>query len=152
MSGSTFQQVSLSLQLIAKLALLWIALLILPFAERTLLGAKTYYFLYVGLGLVFVCITQLPCQAHGAIIQRELLDNVRTCVRAQRGLRFSIAALQRSCDASDPRALSSHAAQNAGAAEQENRTVAGRFALADRRTSPRRWQHADCHRSTPSRR
>jgi hypothetical protein len=41
-------------QLIAKLALLWIALLILPFAERTLLGAKTYYFLYIGLGLVFV--------------------------------------------------------------------------------------------------
>jgi 4-amino-4-deoxy-L-arabinose transferase-like glycosyltransferase len=28
--------------------------LVLPFAERTLLGAKTYYFLYVGLGLVFV--------------------------------------------------------------------------------------------------
>ena len=54
MSGSTFQQVSLSLQLIAKLAVLWIALLVLPFAERTLLGAKTYYFLYIGLGLVFV--------------------------------------------------------------------------------------------------
>jgi hypothetical protein len=41
-------------QFIARLAALWIALLILPFAERTLLGAKTYYFLYVGLGLVFV--------------------------------------------------------------------------------------------------
>jgi hypothetical protein len=41
-------------QLIAKLAVLWIALLVLPFAERTLLGAKTYYFLYIGLGLVFV--------------------------------------------------------------------------------------------------
>src|SRR5215813_8291856 len=54
MSGSTFQQISLSLQLIAKLAVLWIALLVLPFAERTLLGAKTYYFLYIGLGLVFV--------------------------------------------------------------------------------------------------
>ena len=54
MSGSTFQQVGLSLQLIAKLAVLWIALLVLPFAERTLLGAKTYYFLYIGLGLVFV--------------------------------------------------------------------------------------------------
>ena len=53
MSGSTFQQVSLS-QLIAKLAVLWIALLILPFAKRTLLGAKTYYFLYIGLGLTFV--------------------------------------------------------------------------------------------------
>jgi len=53
MSGSTFQQVSLS-QLIAKLAVLWIALLVLPFAKRTLLGAKTYYFLYIGLGLTFV--------------------------------------------------------------------------------------------------
>src|ERR1700737_5181819 len=53
MSGSTFQQVSLS-QLIAKLAVLWIALLVLPFTERTLLGAKTYYFLYIGVGLTFV--------------------------------------------------------------------------------------------------
>ena len=53
MSGSTLQQVSLS-QLIAKLAVLWIALLVLPFAKRTLLGAKTYYFLYIGLGLTFV--------------------------------------------------------------------------------------------------
>jgi len=26
----------------------------LPFTERTLLGAKSYYFLYIGLGLVFV--------------------------------------------------------------------------------------------------
>ena len=41
-------------QLIAKLAVLWIALLVLPFAERTLLAGHTYYFLYVGLGLVFV--------------------------------------------------------------------------------------------------
>jgi uncharacterized membrane protein len=41
-------------RLIAKLAVLWIVLLALPFAERTLLGAKTYYFLYIGLGLVFV--------------------------------------------------------------------------------------------------
>src|SRR5271167_4362142 len=41
-------------QLITKLAVLWIALLVLPFAERTLLGAKTYYFLDIGLGLVFV--------------------------------------------------------------------------------------------------
>ena len=41
-------------QLIGKLAGLWIALLVLPVAERTLLGAKTYYFLYIGLGLVFV--------------------------------------------------------------------------------------------------
>jgi len=54
MSGSTFQQVSLSLQLIAKLAVLWIAILVLPFVERTLLGAKTYYFLYIWLGLVFL--------------------------------------------------------------------------------------------------
>src|SRR6266478_4011352 len=50
MSRSTFQEVSF----IPKLAALWIALLVLPFAERTLLGAKTYYFLYIGLGLVFV--------------------------------------------------------------------------------------------------
>src|SRR6516164_4482575 len=51
MSGLTFQQ---EVRLIAKLASLWIGLLVLPFAERTLLGAKTYYFLYIGLGLVFV--------------------------------------------------------------------------------------------------
>ena len=44
------QQVCLFL----KLALLWGALLALPFTERTLLGAKTYYCLFVGLGLVFV--------------------------------------------------------------------------------------------------
>ena len=50
MSRSTFQQLSF----IPKLAVLWMALLILPFAERTLLGAKSYYFLYIGLGLVFV--------------------------------------------------------------------------------------------------
>jgi hypothetical protein len=53
MSGLTFQQISL-VRLIAKLAVPWIALLVLPFAERTLLGTKTYYFLYIGLGLVFV--------------------------------------------------------------------------------------------------
>src|SRR5215831_4680452 len=51
MSGLTFQQ---ELRIIAKLVVLWILLLILPFAERILLGAKTYYFLYIGLGLVFV--------------------------------------------------------------------------------------------------
>jgi hypothetical protein len=50
MSGSRLQ----AGHLIGKLAILWIALLVLPFAERTLLGAKTYYFLYIGLGLVFV--------------------------------------------------------------------------------------------------
>src|SRR5580693_2950403 len=43
-----------TIQFVIKLALLWIALLLPPFAERTLLGAKTYYFLYIGLGLVFV--------------------------------------------------------------------------------------------------
>ena len=37
-----------------KLAALWIALLVLPLIERTLLGARTYYGLYIGLGLVFV--------------------------------------------------------------------------------------------------
>jgi hypothetical protein len=53
MSGLTFQQVS-PVRLIATLAVPWIVLLALPFAERTVLGAKTYYFLYIGLGLVFV--------------------------------------------------------------------------------------------------
>jgi hypothetical protein len=51
MSQSTFKQ---GIRLIPKLAALWIALLVLPFTERTLLGAKTYYFLFIGLGLVFV--------------------------------------------------------------------------------------------------
>ena len=51
MSGMTFQQ---EIRLITKLASLWIGLLFLPLAERTLLGAKTYYFLYIGLGQVFV--------------------------------------------------------------------------------------------------
>ena len=51
MSGLTFQQ---EIRLLAKLIVLWILLLVLPFAERTLLGSKTYYFLYIGLGLVFV--------------------------------------------------------------------------------------------------
>ena len=50
MSASTLQV----RHLIGKLAILWISLLVLPFAERTLLGAKTYYFLYIELGLVFV--------------------------------------------------------------------------------------------------
>jgi len=50
MSRSTLQQLSF----IPKLIVLWIALLVLPFAERTLLGAKSHYFLYIGLGLVFV--------------------------------------------------------------------------------------------------
>jgi hypothetical protein len=53
MSGLTFQKVN-PVRLIAKLAVLWIVVLVLPFAERTLFGAKTYYFLYIGLGLVFV--------------------------------------------------------------------------------------------------
>jgi hypothetical protein len=53
MSRSTFQPASL-VRLITKLAVLWIVLLVLPFAERTLLGAKTYYLLYIGLGLLFV--------------------------------------------------------------------------------------------------
>ena len=40
--------------LIPKLAAFWMALLILPLIERTLLGARTYYGLDIGLGLVFV--------------------------------------------------------------------------------------------------
>jgi hypothetical protein len=50
MSRSTFQQLSF----IAKLAVLCLVLFVVPFTERTLLGAKSYYFLYIGLGLVFV--------------------------------------------------------------------------------------------------
>lgn len=53
MRGPAFLQVD-AVRLIAKLAALWIGLLVLPIAERTLLGARTYYFLYIGLGLVFV--------------------------------------------------------------------------------------------------
>src|SRR5215471_19617536 len=53
MREPTFQPAD-AVRLIAKLAALWVGLLVLPFAERTLLGAKTYYFLYIGLGLVFV--------------------------------------------------------------------------------------------------
>jgi Ion channel len=37
-----------------KLVALWIALLILPLTERTLLDVRTYYGLFIGLGLVFV--------------------------------------------------------------------------------------------------
>ncbi|MBV9273147.1 MAG: hypothetical protein JO333_04575, partial [Verrucomicrobia bacterium] len=40
--------------LILKLGTLWIALLILPLMERTILGARTSYGLFIGLGLVFV--------------------------------------------------------------------------------------------------
>ena len=32
----------------------WIAILIPPFIERTVLGSRTYYFLYIGLASVFV--------------------------------------------------------------------------------------------------
>jgi hypothetical protein len=39
---------------ILKVAALWIALLVLPFTERTLLGLQTYNGLFIGLGLVFV--------------------------------------------------------------------------------------------------
>ena len=39
---------------ILKLVALWIALLILPLTERTLLDVGTYYGLFIGLGLVFV--------------------------------------------------------------------------------------------------
>jgi len=47
-------RIGIEIRLLTKLADLWMALLVLPFAERTLLGAKTHYFLYIGLGLVFV--------------------------------------------------------------------------------------------------
>jgi voltage-gated potassium channel len=39
---------------ILKVATRWIALLVLPFTERTLLGLQTYYGLFIGLGLAFV--------------------------------------------------------------------------------------------------
>jgi len=53
MTGSTFRQAG-TVRLLARLAVLWVALLIPPFVERTLLGAETYYFFYIGLALVFV--------------------------------------------------------------------------------------------------
>lgn len=53
MRGSRFQQLD-AVRLVARLTVLWGVLLLLPFVERTLLGAKTYYLLYVGLALVFV--------------------------------------------------------------------------------------------------
>lgn len=53
MRGLRFQQLD-TVRLIAKLAVLWGVLLFLPFAERPLLGAKTYLILYIGLALVFV--------------------------------------------------------------------------------------------------
>jgi Ion channel len=40
--------------LVPKLAGLWFALLLLPLIERTILGERTYYGLFIGLGLVFV--------------------------------------------------------------------------------------------------
>ena len=45
------------IRLVSMLALLWWAgLLALPITERTFLGAKTHYCLFVGLGLVFVTV------------------------------------------------------------------------------------------------
>jgi hypothetical protein len=43
-----------TVNVILKLIALWIALLILPLTERALLGLRTYYGLFIGLGLVFV--------------------------------------------------------------------------------------------------
>ena len=64
MNRSTFQQVSF----IPKLVGLWIALLILPFAERTLLGAKSYYFLYIGLGLAYAsCVYPYRLEAYATL-------------------------------------------------------------------------------------
>jgi hypothetical protein len=42
------------IRVIPKLVALWIALLALPYTERSLLHAKTYYGLFIGLCLVFV--------------------------------------------------------------------------------------------------
>ena len=38
---------------ILKVAALWIALLVIPFTERTLLSLRTHYGLFIGLGLAF---------------------------------------------------------------------------------------------------
>src|SRR5262249_54837746 len=65
---------------------------------------------------------------------------------------FPIAALRRSCDAGDRRALSSHASRIAGAAELKNGTAVCRLPPGGTGSSPQRSQHADCHLSTPSRR
>ena len=43
-----------SIWTILKLLPFWIAILIPPFIERTVLGSRTYYFLYIGLASVFV--------------------------------------------------------------------------------------------------
>jgi len=43
-----------SIWTLVKLFISWIALLIPPLVERSILGSKTYYFLYLGLALVFV--------------------------------------------------------------------------------------------------
>jgi hypothetical protein len=72
MSGLTFQQV---IRLIARLAVLWILLLVLPFAERTLLGSETYYFLYIGLGLVFV-LYGLSVRSIFSLLQHARLEPV----------------------------------------------------------------------------
>jgi hypothetical protein len=51
MSESAFKE---GVRTFLKIAALWTVLLSLPFIERTLLGAKTFYLLYVGLASVFV--------------------------------------------------------------------------------------------------
>ena len=43
-----------SIWTILKLLAFWLAILIPPIIERTVLGSKTYYFLYIGLASVFV--------------------------------------------------------------------------------------------------
>jgi hypothetical protein len=42
-----------TVNVILKLIALWIALLILPLTERALLGLRTYYGLFIGLGVSF---------------------------------------------------------------------------------------------------
>jgi hypothetical protein len=69
-----------------------------------------------------------------------------------RRLRLSIALPPRSCDGGGRRALSSHVSQNSGAAERENGTAVDRLSPAGMGSSPQHSQHADCHRSVPSRR
>ena len=55
--------------LIPKLAALWIALLVLPLIERTLLGVRTYCGLFIGLVLAFV-LYGLTIRSMFAFLQR----------------------------------------------------------------------------------
>jgi hypothetical protein len=84
--------------------------------------------------------------------QKDTAERAAAETSAAGRLRFSSASPQRSCDGGGRRALSSHASRIAGVAERENGTAVYRLSPAGTASSPRRSQHVDCHRSTPSRR